>query len=98
MCEAWLHTSWKVWFWWAIIENARTFFACPTEAERRRRERGTNENANGLLRQFYPKKSRLDGITQEQLDKVVRLINNRPSKRLHYLTPYEVFKRNCVLE
>jgi IS30 family transposase len=61
-------------------------------------ERGTNENTNGLLRQFYPKKSRLDGITQEQLDRVVRLINNRPRKRLHYLTPYEVFRKNCVLE
>ena len=61
-------------------------------------ERGTNENTNGLLRQFYPKKSRFDGITQAQLDKVVRLINNRPRKRLNYLTPYEVFKKNCVLE
>jgi transposase, IS30 family len=61
-------------------------------------ERGTNENTNGLLRQFYPKKSRLDAVTQEQLDNVVRLINNRPRKRLNYLTPYEVFRKNCVLE
>ena len=61
-------------------------------------ERGTNENTNGLLRQFYPKKSRFDTVTQEQLDKVVRLINHRPRKRLNYLTPYEVFKKNCVLE
>lgn len=61
-------------------------------------ERGTNENTNGLLRQFFPKKSRFDSITQEQLDKVARLINNRPRKRLNYLTPYEVFKKNCVLE
>lgn len=61
-------------------------------------ERGTNENTNGLLRQFYPKKSRFDTVTQEQLDKVVRLINNRPRKRLNYLTPYEIFKKNCVLE
>ena len=61
-------------------------------------ERGTNENTNGLLRQFFPKKSRFDTITQNQLDKVVRLINNRPRKRLNYLTPYEIFKKNCVLE
>lgn len=61
-------------------------------------ERGTNENTNGLLRQFYPKKSRFDAVTQAQLDRVVRLINNRPRKRLNYLTPYEVFKKNCVLE
>ena len=61
-------------------------------------ERGTNENTNGLLRQFFPKKMRFDDVTQEQLDKVVRLINNRPRKRLNYLTPYEIFKKNCVLE
>jgi transposase, IS30 family len=61
-------------------------------------ERGSNENTNGLLRQFYPKKSRFNSITQEHLDTVVRLINNRPRKRLNYLTPYEVFKKNCDLE
>lgn len=61
-------------------------------------ERGTNENTNGLLRQFYPKKSRFDAITQEHLDKNVALINHRPRKRLKYLTPHEIFKKNCVLE
>ncbi len=61
-------------------------------------ERGTNENTNGLLRQFFPKKMWFNTVTQEQLDKVVRLINNRPRKRLNYLTPYEIFKKNCVLE
>jgi IS30 family transposase len=61
-------------------------------------ERGTNENTNGLLRQFFPKKMRFDTVTQEYLDKVVRLINHRPRKRLNYLTPYEIFKKNCVLE
>ena len=61
-------------------------------------ERGTNENTNGLIRQFFPKKSRFDNITKQRLDKVVRLINNRPRKRLKYLTPHEIFKKNCVLE
>jgi len=61
-------------------------------------ERGTNENTNGLLRQFYPKKAGFENITQARLNKVVRLINHRPRKRLNYLTPYEVFKKNCVLE
>lgn len=61
-------------------------------------ERGTNENTNGLMRQFFPKKSRFDNITKERLDEVVKLINNRPRKRLKYLTPHEVFKKNCVLE
>ena len=56
-------------------------------------ERGTNENANGLLRQFFPKKSSFAMITQEQLDEATDLINNRPRKRHGYLTPKEVFNR-----
>lgn len=61
-------------------------------------ERGTNENTNGLLRQFYPKKSSFSEVTQEKLDKVVNLINHRPRKRLGYLTPHEVFMKNCTLD
>jgi len=64
-------------------------------------ERGTNENTNGLLRQFFPKKSLFATITQEEIEKAVRLINNRPRKRLNYLTPYEVFNTKtkcCTLE
>jgi len=56
-------------------------------------ERGTNENANGLLRQFFPKKSAFAMITQEAVDEACGLINNRPRKRLGYLTPNEVFFR-----
>lgn len=56
-------------------------------------ERGTNENANGLLRQFFPKKSLFANITQEEIDEACGLINNRPRKRLNYLTPNEVFRR-----
>ena len=60
-------------------------------------ERGTNENTNGLLRQFFPKKSMFAKLTQMDVDKAVLLINNRPRKRLGYLTPYEVFVegKNC---
>lgn len=54
-------------------------------------ERGCNENANGLLRQYFPKKMAFKKVTQEEIDKVVCEINNRPRKRLNYLTPYEVF-------
>lgn len=54
-------------------------------------ERGTNENTNGLLRQFFPKKSLFATLTQRAVDQVVDLINHRPRKRLNYLTPYEVF-------
>jgi len=56
-------------------------------------ERGLNENANGLLRQFFPKKSSFAMITQEQIDEACGLINNRPRKRHGYLTPNKVFAR-----
>jgi transposase, IS30 family len=54
-------------------------------------ERGTNENFNGLLRQFFPKKSSFTKITQGDIDRAIRLINNRPRKRLNYKTPTEMF-------
>lgn len=54
-------------------------------------ERGTNENTNGLLRQFFPKKSLFGILTQKTVDEAVELINHRPRKRLGYLTPHEVF-------
>lgn len=54
-------------------------------------ERGTNENTNGLLRQYFPKKMMFAKLTQKDVDAVVKSINNRPRKRLGYLTPYEVF-------
>lgn len=57
-------------------------------------ERGTNENCNGLLRQFFPKKSAFAMITQERIDEVCELINNRPRKRHGYLTPNEVYRQN----
>jgi IS30 family transposase len=56
-------------------------------------ERGTNENCNGLLRQFFPKKSAFAMITQEDVDEACGLINNCPRKRHGYLTPKEVFCR-----
>lgn len=54
-------------------------------------ERGTNENTNWLLRQFIPKKTDFEKITQNQLKYYVSLINWRPRKRLNYKTPHEVF-------
>ena len=55
-------------------------------------QRGTNENTNGLLRQFYPKKTSFADVTDDELQKVVWLINNRPRKRLGYKTPSEVLE------
>ena len=54
-------------------------------------DRGTNENTNGLLRDYFPKKMKFDEITHQELAKVVSALNNRPRKRLGYRTPSEVF-------
>lgn len=54
-------------------------------------QRGTNENTNGLLRQFFPKRTSFASITDEVLEYVVTLINQRPRKRLGWKTPAEVF-------
>jgi IS30 family transposase len=60
-------------------------------------QRGTNENTNGLLRQYFPKGTDFDLVTGRQLTHVVNLINDRPRKRLKYRTPKEVFENspNC---
>lgn len=54
-------------------------------------ERGTNENTNGLLRQYFPKKQQHGKITESDIKEIEDKLNNRPRKRLNYLTPYEVF-------
>jgi IS30 family transposase len=59
-------------------------------------ERGTSENANGLLRRPFPKGTLFATITDKQLAGKVSLINNRPRKRLGYKTPYEVFWETAV--
>ena len=54
-------------------------------------ERGCNENANGLLRQYFPKGMPFGKVQQEEIDRAVNEINHRPRKRLNYRTPYEIF-------
>jgi len=68
------------------------YFAYPYRAW----ERPTNENTNGLLREFFPKGTRFDTVTQRDVDRAVKLLNHRPRKRPGYLTPHEVFVKNCV--
>ena len=54
-------------------------------------ERGTNENTNGLLRDFLPKGRSLDGATDAEVNAAYALLNRRPRKRLGWKCPQEVF-------
>ena len=59
-------------------------------------QRGTNENFNGLLRQFFPKGTDFSRISHQEVARVEKLINERPRKRLDYRSPAEVLaKRLC---
>ena len=54
-------------------------------------ERGTNENTNGLIRQYFPKNRDFTTITQKEIDTAMDRLNNRPRKRLGFQTPSQVF-------
>ena len=54
-------------------------------------QRGTNENTNGLLREYFPKGRSLDDVSEEEIQRVVYELNTRPRKCLAWRTPYEVF-------
>lgn len=75
---------------WRTIEEAtgvKTFFAHPYHSW----ERGANENTNGLLREYFPKKTDFSMISEETIKEVEFLLNSRPRKRLGYLTPLEAW-------
>jgi IS30 family transposase len=67
--------------------GTRFFFATPHHAW----ERGTNENTNGLLRQYLPKGTNLQFLTQRQCALIAARLNNRPRRRLGFKTPNEVY-------
>jgi IS30 family transposase len=76
---------------WPVIEaqtGSRFFFARPYCAW----ERGTNENTNGLLRQFLPKRASMAHLTQQDCHRLARQLNQRPRKRLGYRTPKECYE------
>lgn len=54
-------------------------------------ERGSNENGNGLIRRFLPKKTDFKAVSNEEIKRIEYLLNSRPRKRLGWKTPYEVF-------
>jgi IS30 family transposase len=68
--------------------GADFFFATPHHSW----ERGTNENTNGLIRQYAPKRTSLAHLTQDACDSIAEKLNNRPRKRLGYRTPAECYE------
>jgi IS30 family transposase len=54
-------------------------------------ERGTNENTNGLLRQYFPRSLDFNLITPKDLAHAVKRLNERPRKRLGFKTPHQIF-------
>jgi transposase, IS30 family len=69
--------------------NAQCFFATPYHSW----ERGLNEHHNGLIRQYFPKKTCFDDISVAQIESVQHRLNNRPRKVLEYDSPIESFLR-----
>ena len=77
--------------WQEIEDELKTnvYFADPYCAW----QKGTNENLNGLLREFYPKGRNLAGVSAKTLAQNVAKINNRPKKVLNYKTPADLFEQ-----
>lgn len=57
-------------------------------------QRGTNENTNGLLRQYFPKGTNLGRYTAAELAAVANVLNNRPRKILGWRTPAEIYQQH----
>ena len=66
--------------------NLDFYFAFPYHSW----ERGTNENTNGLIRQYLPKGCSMEELTQRQCNTIANKLNNRPRKRYNYMTPKEM--------
>lgn len=59
-------------------------------------ERGSNENANGLIRQYLPKGESMAGLSQHRCNSIARKLNTRPRKRLGFKTPLECYRESSV--
>ena len=76
-----------------LVEDAtgvEFYFATPYHSW----ERGTNENTNGLIRQYLPKRTSMAQVTQEDLDAIAVKLNTRPRKRLGFRTPEECYAQS----
>lgn len=67
--------------------GVKCYFATPYHSW----ERGSNENLNGLVRQYLPKGRCLRSVTQAECDEIAKALNNRPRKRHNFKTPAEIF-------
>lgn len=76
----------------AEMLNLQFYFAHPYAAW----ERGTNENTNGLLRQYFPKKHDFQFVSNQEIKQAMSRLNFRPRKCLAFRTPYEVFFKQSV--
>jgi transposase, IS30 family len=76
---------------WPVIEE-QTGSRCDFARAYCAWERGTNENTNGLLRQFLPKRASLAHLTQPDCNRIPRQLNRRPRKRLGFRTPEECYE------
>jgi len=74
-----------------LATDVKVYFCDPQQPW----QRGSNENANGLLRQYFPKGMDLSGINQNRLNAVARRLNKRPRETLGFETPAERFSQ-CV--
>lgn len=72
--------------------NCKVYFADPHAPW----QRGTNENFNGLLRQFFPKRTSFAEVTQEDVEAIAKMLNRRPRKCLGWKTPEEVFLHKAL--
>lgn len=76
-----------------IATDVKVYFCDPKSPW----QRGTNENTNGLLRQYLPKDSDLSRHSQRQLDAIARRLNTRPRKTLGYRTPAAILEQDVAL-